>query len=362
MRVCGVIVLVLALVAAGAAYGDFEEMTIETAGVSRTVSGTVNILKTTRLTVGATQLLDQPSVEVMLELEVNGERVVMVPGDFDIKAIDTTFKNKEKQTGIELRSHVWGYPITIYVDYYNDERNQYQQKSITVAPSRLPTGAIIRRITVESLRFVDAAVPLAVSESGFANEAKSAFAAIEPKSGKGVCWNFPAGVITFSGNHTLSAYVEPNVPLEKGFKTERLTLGAACGKPEAAFVCYRQMLLEIRYPALAKNPKFGALRKRFKDCFAACRQLQPLAENGSVEAEGRIVGGRGFVLLFNTGSVAKKAAVSLAKGSLGLAGEVKLSDWTELGSPADIGTRKIDETLEIEVPANGYRIIGVNMT
>jgi len=362
MRIRGLTVLLLALVVAGAAHGDFEEMTIETAGLNRTVSGTVNILKTTRLTVGEIQLLDQPSVEVMLELEVNGERVVMVPGDFDIKAVDTSFKNKERQTSVELRSHVWGCPVTIYVDYYNDERNQYQQKSITISPSKLPTGAVIRRITIESLRFVDAVIPVSVSESGFANDAKSAFAAIESKSGRGVCWDFPAGVITFSGKRTLSAYIEPNVPLEKGFKTERLTLGAVYGKPGAAFGCYRQMLLEIRYPALAKNAKLAALRKRFKDCFAACQYLPACAEDGSVDAEGRIADGKGFVLLFNSSSQAGNVVVPLANRALGLSGEVRLSDWTDLAKPVDLGVKNVDEKVRITVPANGYRIIGVNVT
>lgn len=362
MRGCGLIVIMLALVVAGAAQGDFEELTLETAGLNRTISGTVNILKTTRLTVGDTQLLDQPSVEVMLELEANGERVVMVPGDFDIKAVDTAFKNKEQQTSIELRSHVWGYPVTIYVDYYNDERNQYQDKSITINPSKLPTGAVIKRVTIESLRFVDAVVPVSASESGFANDAKSAFAVIEPKSGKGLCWDWPAGVITLSSNRTLSAYVEPNVPLEKGFKTERLTLGAVYGKPGAAFGCYRQMLLEKRYPTLAKNAKFLALRKQFRDCFAACQYLPPCAEDGSVDAEGRIANGKGFVLLFNRGAQSKNAVVALSSRALGLSGEVKLSDWSELTKPVDLGLKKADDKLRITVPANGYKIIGVNVT
>ncbi len=364
MRVCGVAIAVFAMLVAAvtAGAGEFEEMKLETAGLTRTVSGTLNILKTTGLTVGETQLLDQPSVEVMLELEVNGERITMVPSDFDIKDINHASKNKERQTGIELRSHLWGYPITVYVDYWNDERNQYQQKSITVTPSRLPAGAVIRRITVASLRLVDAAVPVAASESGFVNEAKSAFAAVEPKSGSGLCWDFPSGLIAYSSRHWLTAYVEANVPLEKGFKTERLTLGAVYGKPDAAFANYRQTLLESRYPALAKNAKLAALRKQYKECFAACQYVPPCSADGSVDAEGHAAGGKGFVLLFNPTADARNAVLPLSEKTLGLSGELKLSDWTELDKPSDLGVRKADEKLEIEVPADGYKIIGVNVT
>lgn len=361
MRVCGFLIVVLALAAAGAAWGEFEEIAFETAGLSRTVSGTVNILKTTKLRVGETQLLDQPSIEVMVELEVNGERVTMVPSDFDIKAIDGASKNKERQTSIELRSHLWGYPITVYVEYWTDQRNQYQQKSIIVSPSKLPAGAIIKRITLESFRFVDAVLPIAPSESGFANDAKLGFAAVEPKSGKGLCWDFPSGKIAFSGKHGLFAYVEPNVPLEKGYETGRLTIGAVYGKPEAVFAGYRQTLLESRYSILAKNAKLAALKKQFKEFFAACEYLPPCSDDGLVDAEGRIADGKGFVLLFNPTAEAKKAIVPLSNKALGLSGELKLSDWTELDKPADLGTKKADEKMEIEVPARGYRIIGVNV-
>jgi len=364
MRVCvaAIVLTALALMAAGAWAGEFEELTFETAGFARTVSGTVNILKTTKLTVADDQLLDQPSIEVMLELEVNGERITMVPGDFDIKDIDSSSKNKEKQTSIELRSHLWGYPITMYIEYWRDDRNTYQQKSIIVSPSRLPAGAVIKRITVESFRFADAVEPVSVTESGFGADAKGAFAAVDPaKTGRGLCWDFASGKIAFSGKHNLTAYVEPNVPLEKGYETGRLTLGAVLGKPEAVFAGYRQTMLETRYSDLAKSAGFGALKKKFRECFASCQYLPPCSTDGLVEAEGHVVAGKGFVMLFNRTAEAKKVLAPLAEKSLGLSGEVKLSDWTGLGKPSDLGTNAADGKVEIEVPANGYKIIGVNV-
>ncbi len=355
------VIAVLALAVCEAAWADFEEITFETAGLTRTVSGTVNILKTTKLSVAKTQLLDQPSIEVMLELEVNGERLTLVPSDFDIKTIDYASKNNEKQTSIELVSHYWGYPITIYIDYWNNERNQYQEKSIIVNPSATPAGAIIKRITVESFRFADAVHPIAAWDSGFVNESKAAFAVVEPKSNRGLCWYFPSGTIAYVGKHLLDAYVEPNVPLAKGYKTGRLTLGAVTGKPESVFTSYRQMLLEARYSDLAKSAKLGSLKKRFKECFATCQYLPPCSVDGAVDAQGHIAGEKGFVMLFNSTDQVAKAVVPFSDRALGLSGELKLSDWTGSDKPSDLGTKKVDEKIEIEVPAKGYKIIGVNI-
>ena len=157
------------------------------------------------------------------------------------------------------------------------------------------------------------------------------------------------------------AYQEMDAPLDKGCQTGRLTLGAVSGKPEAVFGCYRQMLLETRYPALAKSAGFGAIKKQFKACFAGCKYLPPCSDDGLVEAEGRMSGSSGFVLLFNSASDARTVSLPLSDAALGLSGEVSLSDWTTLDKPADMGSKKVDEKIEIEVPANGYRIIGVNV-
>ena len=361
MRVLGVLVGAMMLVAAGAAWGEFEQIVIENAGLTRVVSGTSNILKTTRISMGDTRLVDEPSVEFMIEIEANGERLTLVPGDFDIKAIDTAFKGKEKQTSIEMRSHYWGYPLVVYVDYWNDARNTYQQKSVAIAPCKTPAGATIRRITLESLRFVDALQPIAPTSCGFANEARSSFAAVDAKSGKGLCWDFPAGTAEFARRHSLTAYEEMNAPLAKGYQTGRLTLGAVSGKPAAVFAGYRQALLETRYPSLAKNSKYAALRKRFAQCFAACAYLPPCSDDGLVDAEARIAGNKGFVMIFNCSGEARKAALLLSDASLALTGDLKLSDWSALDRPSDLETIKAGGKIEVEIPARGCRIIGVNI-
>ena len=357
MRLLSLVVGILAAVAVSAVAVEFEELKVETVGFTRIISGAGNILKTTHLRVGGVEMLAQPSVEFMIEIDKKGEIVTLVPSDFDIKEIDSSTKNKENQTSIELKCRYPGLPLLIYIDYWHDYKNQYQQKSITIQPCKTP-GAVLKRVTIEAFVFTSPILPLAPTAAGFVNEAKSSFAAIDPKSEKGLCFDLPSGKARFERGHSLNAYEEMNIPLEKGYETGRLALGVASGKPEAAFLAYRQMLLETRYPSLAKNPKLSSLRKRFDKCFAVCQYLPAEAQ---VDAEGRVDGNKGFVLLFNAGTEAAKALLPISNPNLDLSGELKLSDWTSLDSGSDMGTKTIEDKVEIEVPARGYRIIGVNI-
>jgi hypothetical protein len=247
------------------------------------------------------------------------------------------------------------------VDYWNDARNTYQQKSLTIAPCKQPAGAVLKRVTVELLRLVDALQPIAPTGSGFASEAKSSFAALDAKSGKGLCWDFPAGTAAFMGRHSLIAYEEMSMPLEKGYQTGRLTLGAVSGEPAAVFASYRQVLLETRYPSLARSSKYAALRKRFAECFAACEYVPPCSEDGLVDAEAHIAANKGFVMIFNRSAEASNVSLPVSEAPLGLSGELKLSDWSDLDSPSQLATIKPDGKIETQIPAHGYRIIGINI-
>ena len=361
MRLLSLTVGILVMAAAGAAFGEFEELKVNNAGFERVISGTSNVLKTTHVRIGGVEMLDQPSVEFMIEVEYKGETLSLVPSDFDIKGIDSSAKGKERQTSIELRSHYWGLPLLVYIDYWCDERNQYQQKSINIPPCKQAAGAVLKRVTIEAFHFRSPVLPLAPTASGFANVAKSGFAAIDPKSSKGLCFDLPSGKAEFARGHSLIAYEEMTAPVEKGYETGRLALGVASGKPDAAFSAYRQMLLETRYPLLAKNPKLAALRKRFADCFATRQYLPPCSEDGRVEGEGCVADNKGFVLLFNSGSEAAKALLPLWSPALNVSGDLKLSDWTSLDGASDMGTKKPEDKVEIDVPARGYRVIGVNI-
>ncbi len=353
-------VLAALLFLSTAALAEFEELPIENPGISRVLSGTSDLLKTTKLQAAGLQILDQPSVEVMVELDIKGELTTLVPSDFSIKTIDSTKRNTERHTSIELQSKIPEVPITLYVDYWYDPTYQYQQKSISIVPCNRVPNAVLKRVTVEAMQLPKTMQPLASTSAGIVNETKSSFAAVDAKSGKGVCFSFPAGKVELTRFRALNAYQQMDIPLEKGFETGRFAIGAVSGTPAAAFATYRQMVLSTLYPALAKDAKFIALRKQFAQCFANCQYLPSLAD-GQVDAECHVAANRGFILLFNSSSEAKTVALPLADPGLGLTGDLNLADWTSVGAPAGIGTKKQGEKVEIEVPAKGYKIVGVNI-
>lgn len=360
MRFLSLVAVILTLAVAGAAWGDFEELPLKNAGLTWVLSSTSNTLATRRIEVGETKLLDQPSVGIMLEILFKGETIALVPSDFEVKSIDTATKNKEQQVNIELRSHYWGLPLLVYVDYWIDPRSQYQQKSINITPCPVK-DAILKRVTIESMHFASAVQPIAPAAVGFSNEARSSFAAMDSKSARGLCFDLPTGKAELNRWRSLLFYEDANVPLEKGYTTGRMTIGAVTGKPEAAFKAYRQMLMDTRYPTLAKDVKLSALRKQFAKCFAECKYLPPCSEDGLVTAQGQVSANKGFILLFNAAAEARKVSIPLSNAGLGLSGELKLSDWSALEKPTDLGTGKPEDKAEIEVPAHGYRIVGVNI-
>lgn len=360
MRTISLLILLSAL-AAGSVRADFEAIAIKNSGLTRVVSGVSNILKTIDVKVGDYGLLDQPTMEFMIEVDYKGERVNLVPTDFDIKSVDRSSKDKETTMSVELRSHYDGLPLVVYVDYTRLPDVLYQQKSISISPCKAAKGAVLRRVTLESFRFKNTMQPLSINESGFGIDPKSAFAFVEPKSGRGLCFDLPSGKITVSGNRLVSGFQEMEVPIENGWQSARFGLSAVSGAPQAAFSAYRQFLMDTRYPALAKNAKLGALEKRFSACFAACQYLSPCSADGKVSAVGRIADNKGFIFLFNSGAETAEAILPLAAANLGLTGDLKLSDWTSLDNPTQIGTKATADKVELAVDAHGYRIIGVNV-
>lgn len=355
------LILVITALAIGSAWADFEAVTIKNAGLARIVSGVSDILKTTDVKVGDYGLLDQPTMEFMIELDYKDEKVILVPTDFKIKSIDRYSKNKIDTFSIELTCQREGLPLTIYVDYVRAPGAVFQQKSITVPPCRQAKGAVMRRVTVEAFKFKDTVQPLSVTEAGFGTDAKSAFAFVEPKSGKGVCFDFPSGKILISTNRSVLGVQEIEASVEKGWKSGKFGLSGVWGAPEAAFKAYWQFLIETRHPELAKNAGYGSMQKRFPACFAAIQYLPPCSADGLVSAVGRIADNKGFIFLSNSGEDAAKAVLPLAANNLGLTGELKLSDWTSPDKPTEIGTRTTSDKVEVDVAANGYCIIGVNV-
>jgi len=328
-------------------------------GLTRVVSGVANILKTTDVQVGGFGLLDQPTMEFMIELDYRDDKVYLVPSDFEIKAVDRFSKDKEEIMGVELRCTREGLPLTVYVDYMRRPDTSYQQKAISIQPCKAAKGAVLRRVTLESFRFKNTVQPLSVNEIGFGSDPKQAFAMVEPKTGKGICFDYPSGKTSVTAR-TLSMVAEMEVPVENGWKSGRIGISAVSGSPEASFKAYWQFVLATRHPELAKNPKLTALQKRFPDCFVGCRYLPPYAD-GRVTAAGATADGKGFIFLSNTSSKMTKVSLPLGAATLGLSGNLKLTDWTSLDKPTEIGTKTTADKVELDVNANGCRIIGVNV-
>lgn len=359
MRITFLLLAIFAL-SAGSALADFEAITIKNNGLARVISGVSDILKTTDIKVGDYSLLDQPTMEFMIELDYKDEKVYLVPPDFRITRLDSSSKNKVETLGVELVCKREDLPLTIWIDYIRAPGVLYQQKSMSVLPCKKAKDAVLRRITLEAIWFKNTVQPLSISDSGFGSDAKSAFAFVEPKSGKGVCFDFPSGKVTTAANRSLLATQEMEVTLEKGWESGKIGLGGVWGASEAAFVTYWQFLMDTRHPELAKSAGYGALQKRYPACFAACRYL-PLGTTTQVSAVGRIADNRGFIFLSNPSHEAAKVKLPLAAKSLGLSGELKLTNWASPDKPAEIGVRTSVDTVEVEVAARGYSIIGVNV-
>lgn len=352
------LIIILAALLAGSARAEFEAITLKNAGLERTVSGVANILKTNDVKVGDYGLLDQPTMEFMVELDYKGEKINLVPTDFDIKAIDRYSRNREDTMGVELLSHYEGLPLIVYIDYMRLPGALYQQKEISIPPCREAKGAVLKRVTVEALHFKKGVQPLSITDSGFGADARTAFAFVEPK-GRGVCFDFPSAKVSATAR-SLSAAMKMDVPVENGWRSGRFGLSAVTGTPESAFKAYGRFLIDTRCPSLAKDPKFSALEKRFAACFAACQYIAPSSTDGSMTAVGHIADNKGFILLTNSGDTAK-VELPLASSTLKLTGELKLTDWTSLDKPTDMGTKTTSDKVEIDVDENGYRIIGVNV-
>ena len=357
MRIAFLILCVF-MITGSAVLADFEPFPLKTAGLIRTISGVENIIKTTELQIGDLKTMDGPSLDFMIELDWKGENLILVPSDFTIQGVGSETKNQEIITSVELRCKVERFPLVVYIDYIRNPKAAYQAKSITIPPRKNVKGAVIRRVTTESVQFKSDLAPLSTDASGFGSDYKRAFAVVQQKSGKGVCFGATAGKAAMDRPRRFSVYEETETPAELGWKSGRVWFCAVSGTPGEAFRTYRQMLLDTRYPALAKDTKLVALKTRLPASFASCRYLPA---SGTVDAEGYIADNKGFIFLFNTASASAKTVLPLSDPGMKLSGDLKLSDWTTLDKPVDMGVKKLDENVELDVDARGYRIIGVNV-
>ena len=80
-----------------------------------------------------------------------------------------------------------------------------------------------------------------------------------------------------------------------------------------------------------------------------------------VDGEGHIVDNSGFVVLFNPSQESRKVLLPLDEPGLGLSGELRLSDWSELESGVDMGVAKPGDLVEVTLPPVSAKIIGINI-
>jgi hypothetical protein len=81
----------------------------------------------------------------------------------------------------------------------------------------------------------------------------------------------------------------------------------------------------------------------------------------SVDGEWHIIGNKGFIILFNPASEPRKAAIPLDEPELELKGAIKLTDRSQPGSPADLGTVNVGDKVEVEIAPSSAKLIGVNL-
>lgn len=210
-----------------------DEFVLKNRVLSRTISYGAGLLKTTKFEVTGEKLLAQPTVEFLLEFDVDGGMVMLSPGDFDIKNISSRESNRRVQTEIELACKRSDFPISVFVRYHTSPDWTYMQKSIYIKPVSKVNKATLRRVVVEDLVLNP---QLKMTEGGFAF--------VNPASGKG----FYAFVSSLYGSQSLAGFgglllaEEANHRLESAYETGRVTVGVGMGGAEAIDTAYRDFV------------------------------------------------------------------------------------------------------------------------
>lgn len=359
--------VLLSIIACGAFGASSEEYVIKNAGLTRTVSISAGILKTTKLEANGVQVFDLPSVEFMIEVENNGETTTLIPSDFDIKELHKNVSERQNSITALLVSHNEYFPVQVEVDYTADFKSDYQQKQIRIMPSSKPKGAVIRRVSIDDCLFKADYMPLTTSENinsqgvpeyTFNYNMRSNFGAYDPKTNKGFYFyvDSPKPVCDFNNYHDMSLCEEVDVPLSKGYDSSVAILGSVQGSPDAVVEKYRELSLENQFAQLDKAKEFASFKKAYNTYFSACKYTS----SDNISKEIRIVDSKGILILTNISKDAQK--ISLPISSLGIKSKDGLNvyDLSTLNSSTkiDLSGDKIDLELSPNVP----RIIGLNLS
>jgi|GEM_PF-1179125 hypothetical protein len=355
-----ILCVILSLLSTSSHAANVGQLVIKNAGIARTVSGAVDIIKTTKLTANGVQFLDQPSVEFMIDLDVKGKSVRLVPSDFHIETVESVQTGRETRTSFALISKHDAFPqLIVFVDYFYEPKLKYMHKSVAIKPCKNCEHVTIKQVIVESMRIKRQFQPL-LMDGSLAEE--SNYAVYDPESRKGLYFfiNSPKGLVAIGGSY-LTVAETTDAPLSKGFASARVTIGSAAGESSDIFVAYRDLILDVRWPDLARSKSFAAFKKRFAKQFSHCSFVGMRPFGGPVDGAAYGIGGQGFVLLLNSTDEPRKTILPLDRPELRLAGEVKVTDWTDFESAVHVGIARVGETFNVDIPPNSFRIIGVNI-
>jgi hypothetical protein len=106
-----------------------------------------------------------------------------------------------------------------------------------------------------------------------------------------------------------------------------------------------------------------SFRTRFASYFASYQHVLNFPDGQSVEGEAHVFNGQGFILLFNPTASPQTVNIPLDETELELRPDLmyNLSDWSSFTSSQSLGSFKPINRPSITLPANGYKIIGINL-
>ncbi|MCX8053942.1 MAG: hypothetical protein N3B12_09045 [Armatimonadetes bacterium] len=104
-----------------------------------------------------------------------------------------------------------------------------------------------------------------------------------------------------------------------------------------------------------------SLPKEFASYLMVYQHILDFPDGRNVDGEGHVIANRGFLVFFNPANEVRKIAIPLGEPGLELKGSIKLTDWSKPEAPVSIGTASVSETVEIEIPPSGAKVIGINL-
>ncbi len=150
-----------------------------------------------------------------------------------------------------------------------------------------------------------------------------------------------------------------DVDLDKPFPQARYAIVSTLSDPPQTQAARRTSNPSAEMNAYLE--RFDAFGKRFRQYFEIYQHVLDFPDGQRVDGEGHILNNKGFIILYNPSDQPQKVALPLDEPELELKGDLKLSDWTELDSGADMGRAKPGDKIEVELGPVSAKIIGINI-